>query len=78
MSRSCTALLLFTCCALATLNLSGQKQERNTRNTVMAEKSLREIDVRAPVASRRYFPSLEHWEDEMIYFLTAPPLRVRT
>src|SRR5438105_927414 len=35
----------------------------------MAEKSLREIDVRALAASRRYFPSPEHWEDETIYFL---------
>ena len=37
--------------------------------SVMAEKSLREIDIRALTASGQYFPSPEHWEDEMIYFL---------
>jgi hypothetical protein len=35
MSRSCIALLLFTCCALATQNLSAQKQGRNIRNIVL-------------------------------------------
>lgn len=35
----------------------------------MAEKSLSEIDIRALAASGPYFPSPEHWEDEMIYFL---------
>ena len=35
----------------------------------MAEKSLREIDIRALAASGQFFSSPEHWEDEMIYFL---------
>ena len=35
MSRSCIALLLFTCCALATQNVSAQKQGRNIRNIVL-------------------------------------------
>ena len=35
----------------------------------MAEKSLSEIDIRALAAIGPYFPSPEHWEDEMIYFL---------
>src|ERR1700681_1381769 len=35
MSRSCIALLLFTCCALATQNLSAEKQGRNIRNIVL-------------------------------------------
>ena len=35
MSRSRIALLLFTCCALATQNLSAQKQGRNIRNIVL-------------------------------------------
>jgi pimeloyl-ACP methyl ester carboxylesterase len=35
MSRSCIALLLFTCCALGTQNLSAQKQGRNIRNIVL-------------------------------------------
>jgi hypothetical protein len=35
MSRSCIALLLFTCCALATQSLSAQKQGRNIRNIVL-------------------------------------------
>jgi pimeloyl-ACP methyl ester carboxylesterase len=35
MSRSCIALLLFTCFALATQNLSAQKQGRNVRNVVL-------------------------------------------
>lgn len=35
MSRSCIALLLFTCCALATQSLSAQKQVRKIRNIVL-------------------------------------------
>jgi pimeloyl-ACP methyl ester carboxylesterase len=35
MSRSCIPLLLFTCCALATQNVSAQKQGRNIRNIVL-------------------------------------------
>jgi pimeloyl-ACP methyl ester carboxylesterase len=35
MSRFCIALLLFTCCTLATQNLSAQKQGRNIRNIVL-------------------------------------------
>src|SRR5262249_21522984 len=36
---------------------------------LMAEKSLAELDLRALVAARSYFPSPRHWEDEVIYFL---------
>jgi glycosidase len=35
----------------------------------MPEKSLSELDLRALIASRQYFPSPSHWEDEVIYFL---------
>jgi hypothetical protein len=35
MSRPCIALSLFTCCALATQNLSAPKQGRNIRNIVL-------------------------------------------
>jgi glycosidase len=35
----------------------------------MAEKSLRELDLPSLTANRSYFPSPEHWEDEVIYFL---------
>jgi glycosidase len=35
----------------------------------MAEKSLREIDLRSLTAGRTFFPSPEHWDDEVIYFL---------
>jgi hypothetical protein len=35
MSRSCIALLLFTCCALVKRNLSAQEQGRNIRNFVL-------------------------------------------
>ena len=35
----------------------------------MAEQSLRELDLPSLMANRRYFPSPEHWEDEVIYFL---------
>src|SRR4029077_19887651 len=35
MSRASFAFLLFTCCALATQNLSAQKQGRNIRNIVL-------------------------------------------
>jgi glycosidase len=34
----------------------------------MAEKSLRELDFRA-LTNRQFFPSPEHWEDQVIYFL---------
>jgi glycosidase len=35
----------------------------------MAEKSLRELNLPSLMANRSYFPSPEHWEDEVIYFL---------
>jgi glycosidase len=35
----------------------------------MAEKSLRELDLRSLTANRSFFPSPQHWEDEVIYFL---------
>lgn len=35
----------------------------------MAEKSLRELDLKALTANRTFFPSPEHWEDQIIYFL---------
>ncbi len=35
----------------------------------MAEKSLRELDLGGVVAGRDFFPSPQHWEDEVIYFL---------
>jgi glycosidase len=35
----------------------------------MAEKSLRELDLAALTANRSFFPSPEHWEDQVIYFL---------
>ncbi len=37
----------------------------------MAEKSLRELDLEGLIAGRRYFPSPQHWEDEVLYFLMA-------
>jgi glycosidase len=35
----------------------------------MPEKSLTELDLAALIATRQYFPSPRHWEDEVIYFL---------
>jgi glycosidase len=35
----------------------------------MPERSLTELDLRALVTARQYFPSPRHWEDEVIYFL---------
>ena len=35
----------------------------------MAEKSLAEVDLQALVSGRTFFPSPQHWEDEVIYFL---------
>src|SRR5215471_15314046 len=35
----------------------------------MAEKSLRELDLGSLTANRVSFPSPEHWEDQVIYFL---------
>src|SRR5215510_12328299 len=35
----------------------------------MAEKSLRDVDRNALRANRKFFPSPQHWEDEVIYFL---------
>jgi len=35
----------------------------------MAEKSLREIDLHALTTNRSFFPSPDHWEDQVIYFL---------
>jgi len=35
----------------------------------MAEKSLDEVDLQALVSGRTFFPSPQHWEDEVIYFL---------
>src|SRR5262249_27494636 len=35
----------------------------------MRERSLSELDLKALVATRQYFPSPGHWEDEVIYFL---------
>jgi glycosidase len=35
----------------------------------MSEKSLRQLDLAAVAASRAYFPSTQHWEDEVLYFL---------
>ena len=35
----------------------------------MPEKSLRELDLGSLTANRAYFPSPEHWEDQVIYFL---------
>ena len=37
----------------------------------MTEQSLREIDLTGLTASRSFFPSPQHWEDEVIYFLMA-------
>ena len=36
----------------------------------MAEKSLREIDLKS-LTNRNFFPSPQHWEDQVIYFLMA-------
>src|SRR5882724_7158344 len=35
----------------------------------MVEKSLAELDFTALTANRTFFPSPQHWEDEVIYFL---------
>ena len=35
----------------------------------MSEKSLRELDLEGLIAGRRFFPSPQHWEDEVLYFL---------
>ena len=35
----------------------------------MPEKSLNELDPKTLTANRQYFPSPQHWEDEVIYFL---------
>ena len=35
----------------------------------MPEKSLREVDLRSITSNRSYFPSPQHWEDQVIYFL---------
>lgn len=35
----------------------------------MAEKSLRELDLRSLTANRSFFPSPDHWEDQVIYVL---------
>ena len=35
----------------------------------MAEKSVAEVDLQSLVSARTFFPSPEHWEDEVIYFL---------
>ncbi len=35
----------------------------------MAEKSLRELDLASLTKNRNYFPSPDHWEDQVIYFL---------
>ncbi len=37
----------------------------------MSEKSLREIDLEGLITGRGYFPSPQHWEDEVLYFLMA-------
>ncbi len=37
----------------------------------MSEKSLREINLKGLIAGRGYFPSPQHWEDEVLYFLMA-------
>jgi hypothetical protein len=34
----------------------------------MAEKSLRELDLQSLTANRSFFPSPQHWEDQVIYF----------
>src|SRR4029450_4392815 len=35
----------------------------------MSEKSLRELDLAGLIAGRHYFPSPQHWEDQVLYFL---------
>lgn len=35
----------------------------------MPEKSLRELDLAGLIAGRHYFPSPQHWEDQVLYFL---------
>jgi glycosidase len=35
----------------------------------MSEKSLRELDLAGLIAGRNYFPSPQHWEDQVLYFL---------
>src|SRR5271157_5672749 len=37
--------------------------------SIMAEKSLRELDLHSLTANHSFFPSPEHWEDQVIYFL---------
>src|SRR4029453_13642159 len=35
----------------------------------MPEKSLRDLDLAGLIAGRSYFPSPQHWEDQVLYFL---------